>query len=102
MFDKQTSHDTTKVGLKLFCDVKVFLGLTYIIPMLEFVQALCKFAQNKDIFICKFVVVVKECEVQLYQTYCDQHTIYGQKEFGLFLDTLEHSNDVLHHDFLLD
>jgi hypothetical protein len=37
MFDEQASHDTSKAGLKLLCDVKVFLGLTYIIPLLEFV-----------------------------------------------------------------
>jgi hypothetical protein len=37
MFDEQASHDTTNVGLELLCDVEMFLGLTCIIPMLEFV-----------------------------------------------------------------
>jgi len=37
MFDEQASHDATKVGLELLCDVEMFLGLTCIIPMLEFV-----------------------------------------------------------------
>jgi len=37
MFDEQASHDTTKVGLELLCDVEVFLWLTCIIPMLELV-----------------------------------------------------------------
>jgi predicted glycosyltransferase involved in capsule biosynthesis len=46
MFDEQASHDTTKTSLELFCDVEVFLGLTCIIPMLEFIQGLSKFAQN--------------------------------------------------------
>ncbi len=102
MFDEQASHDTTNVGLELLCDVEMFLGLTCIIPMLEFVQGLSKFAQNQNIFICNFFVVIKECEVQPYQTYCDQYTMYGQKEFRQFLDTMEHSNDVLHHVCLLD
>ncbi len=72
MFDEQTSHDIATTSLELLCDVEMFLGLTCIIPMLEFVQGLSKFAQNRDIFICDFVVVVKECEAQLYQMYCDR------------------------------
>jgi predicted glycosyltransferase involved in capsule biosynthesis len=82
IFNEQTSHDITKSSLELFCDVEVFLGLTCIIPMLELVQSLSKFAQNQDIFICDFVTIVKKCEAQLYQMYYYQQTIYGQKEFG--------------------
>jgi predicted glycosyltransferase involved in capsule biosynthesis len=70
MFDEQTSHDTTKTSLELFCDVEVFLGLTCIIPMLELVWCLSKFVQNRDILICNFVVVVKKYDAQLYQTMC--------------------------------
>ncbi len=44
MFHEQASHDTIKVGLELLCDVELFLGLTYIIPMLGLVQGLFKFA----------------------------------------------------------
>jgi hypothetical protein len=80
-WDEQASHETIKVGLELFCDVEMFLGPTCIIPMLEFVQGLSRFVQNQHIFICNFVVVINECEVQLYQTYCDQYTMYGQNEF---------------------
>jgi hypothetical protein len=68
----------------------------------KLVQGLSKFAQNWDIFICNFVVIVKECEAQLYQIYCEKQTMYGQKEFGQFLDKMEHSNDVLHHVWVLD
>jgi len=70
MFDEQTSHDTTKTGLELFCDVEVFLGINMYYS--HVVWCLSKFAQNWDIFICNFVVVVKKCEAQLYQMYCDQ------------------------------
>lgn len=34
--------------------------------------------------------------------YYDQYTMYGQKEFGQFLDTLKHSNDVLYHIWLIE
>jgi hypothetical protein len=32
MFDEQASHDTIKVGLELFCDVEMFLGLNILSP----------------------------------------------------------------------
>jgi hypothetical protein len=44
MFDEQTFHDTTKTCLELFCDVEGLLELRCIIPMLELVQGLSKFA----------------------------------------------------------
>jgi hypothetical protein len=46
MFDEHITHDTIKFFLELLCDVEVFLGLSYIIPMLEIVQGLSKFVQN--------------------------------------------------------
>jgi hypothetical protein len=46
MFDEQASYDIVKAGLELFCDVEVFLGLTCIIPIMELVQGLLKFAHN--------------------------------------------------------
>ncbi len=99
MFDEQTSHDTTKIGLELLCDVEVLLGLTCIIPMLKLVQRSSKFAQNREVLICNFVDVVKKYEVQLYHMHYDYQTMYGQKEFGQFL---EHSIDVLRHVWLLN
>jgi len=44
MFDEQAFHDTSKAGLELLFDVEVFLGPTCIIPMLDLVQGLSKFA----------------------------------------------------------
>jgi len=44
MFDEQTFHDTSNAGLELLHDVEMFLGPTCIIPMLDLVQGLSKFA----------------------------------------------------------
>jgi len=32
MFDEQASNDTIKIGLELFCDVEMFLGLNILFP----------------------------------------------------------------------
>jgi hypothetical protein len=46
-----------------YCDINIFLNLTYIILFLEIVQHLSKFVQNQDIFICDFVVAMKKHDV---------------------------------------
>jgi hypothetical protein len=71
MFKDQVTNIATKANLDLLCDVETFLGLTYIIPLLEFVQSLSKFGQTHDVFICDFVCIVKVCEDDLYEMYCD-------------------------------
>jgi hypothetical protein len=56
----------TQANIELLCDVDVFLGLTYIIPMLKIVHSLSKIVQSWDIFICDFVPTMKECGGKLY------------------------------------
>jgi hypothetical protein len=49
---------TTKTKfLEYFCDIEVVLGLICIMPMLEVVHALIKFAHAHD--MCDFVTIVK-------------------------------------------
>jgi hypothetical protein len=59
------------INYELLCDVERMMGLTYVLPMLEIVQNLSKLAQNKNSFICDFVVVVKMIQVDLYNLYVD-------------------------------
>jgi len=49
---------TTKTKfLEYFCDIEVVMGLICIMPMLEVVHALIKFAHARD--MCDFVTIVK-------------------------------------------
>jgi hypothetical protein len=43
MFENQVTNIVAKANLDLLCDVETFLGLVYIIPLLECVQSLSKF-----------------------------------------------------------
>jgi hypothetical protein len=52
-------NEYAKANLELFCNIKTFLGLAYIIPMLKCVQNLSKVVETFDVFICDFVVVTK-------------------------------------------
>ncbi len=43
MFEKQVTNVNDKSKLEILCDIETFIGLTYILPMLEHVQFLFKF-----------------------------------------------------------
>jgi hypothetical protein len=46
MVEDNVSVDITKTNCELMCDPKTLLGLSCIIPLLELVQGLSKFAQS--------------------------------------------------------
>jgi len=95
MFKDQVTNIATKANLDLLCDVETFLSLTYIIPSLEFVQSLSKFGQTHDVFICDFVRIMKVCEDDIYEMYCDLVIKYSSKDFNTFLSIVDHCNEAL-------
>lgn len=59
MFEEQATNINDKSKLEILCDIETFIGLTYILPMLEHVQFLFKFVQACYIFIWNFIKVVE-------------------------------------------
>jgi len=62
---------------ELLCDIETIMGLTYLLHMLEALQGLSKYAQNKKTFICDFVGSVKLCQVDLHNMYCNEKKKYN-------------------------
>jgi hypothetical protein len=58
------------------CDVKVVMGFMCIMPMLEVVHDLIKFAQKSDTFVCDFVGVMKMCCAHSHTLYYDPKKKY--------------------------
>jgi hypothetical protein len=52
----------TKVNFELFCDVKLLISPFCMLPMLETIHGVIKFAQKGDIFVCDYVVAIKICQ----------------------------------------
>jgi hypothetical protein len=50
---------------ELLCDVETMMGLTCVLPMLEVIQNLNKFAQNRYYFIFDFMAIVKLIQIDL-------------------------------------
>jgi hypothetical protein len=80
------SHDNVSVAqvrfnLYLLCDLHILLGSSCLLPLLEAVNALIKFAQGRDIFICDFVATIKICQVDLYMMYSYSSNNYQREHF---------------------
>jgi hypothetical protein len=65
-------------------NIHILLGLAYIFPLLEFVQALIKFAQSRNVFMCDLVVAIKVCRGDVYSMYCDQTSKFTANSFWAF------------------
>jgi hypothetical protein len=57
--------DIAKANYELLCDLETLLGLTCVLPLLEAMQALSKFAQTQTTFICDFIFQIKVCQSNL-------------------------------------
>jgi hypothetical protein len=55
------SRKSTKHNCDLLCDVGILLALPCVLPQLECVNDLMKFAQTRDVFISDYVATVKIC-----------------------------------------
>jgi len=65
-------------------DIHIWLGLVCILPLLEFVHALIKFAQSRNVFMCDLVVIIKVCQGNIYNMYCDQTSKFIVNSFWAF------------------
>jgi hypothetical protein len=60
------------------------MGLACVLPLVETMQFLLKFAKKSDTFICKFIVTMKVNQGQLYTLYCDTTFSFQGDEFMSF------------------
>ncbi len=58
---RQCFNCSSKVQSNLLCDLHMLLHLSSLLPLLEAMHALIKFAQRRDILICDFVAATKIC-----------------------------------------
>jgi hypothetical protein len=72
-----------KKNLSLLLDVATLLALPCILPLLEAVESLIKFAQAGNVFVSDFITAVKICQVELYMMYCDTSSSFQPLHFSL-------------------
>ncbi len=84
------------------CDIHIFLGLACILPLLESMHALIKFAQSKDVFVCYLVVPIKDCQGDVYNIYCDLISKFTIDSFWVFKSLLELKHENMHMRWIVD
>jgi len=83
-------------------DIHIFLGLVCILPLLESVHALIKFAQSKNVFVCDLVVAIKDCQGDVYNMYCDPTSKFITNSFWAFKSLLELKHENIHMHRIVD
>jgi len=84
------------------CDIHILLGLACILPLLESVHALIKFAQSKDVFVCDLVVPIKDCQGDVYNMYYDSTSKFTTDSFSTFKSLLELKHENIHMRWIVD
>jgi L-rhamnose mutarotase len=79
----------------------MLLGLSCLLPLLEAMHALIKFAQRKDIFICDFVATVKFCQENLYMMYSNPSNNYQREHFQVFSNVVENNFATIMQDWVI-
>jgi hypothetical protein len=70
-------------------DVEVLLAFHCLVPMLEIVNRVIKWAQDRDIYIVDFISGVKDCTSLLYRYFVDPSTRYQVDIFKSYIQLQE-------------
>jgi hypothetical protein len=63
MVKDSDTMEVAKANLVNLCDVGTILGLPFVLPMLASINALMKFVQVSDVFVCDYIVTIKICHL---------------------------------------
>ncbi len=78
------------------CDIHILLRFASTLPLLEFMHALIKVAQSRDVFVCDLVVPIKDCQGDVYNMYCDLTSKFTIDSFRAFKSLLEMKHENIH------
>jgi hypothetical protein len=83
MLKDNVSVVQARFNLDLLCDLHM-LGLFCLLPLLEAINVLIKFAQRKDIFNRDFVATIKIYQENIYMIYSNPSNNYMHEHFQMF------------------
>jgi hypothetical protein len=77
----------------LFTNLELSLGLSYFLPMLKVEHMLIKFLQCQNVFIIKFVDVVKFIKAKLFKLYINPFFCFEDLAFDAFNSLINYFNE---------
>jgi len=78
MHDDAFKNSIANENLNFLRDLELILGLHAILPLLDYVRTLIKFAQSHNMFICDVIDVVKIYQLKFYN---DPYNIFDDPTF---------------------
>jgi hypothetical protein len=72
------------------------LGMTCLLPLLECINSLVKFAQSRNVFICDFFGALTTCQAQLFEMYLDEGKAFTTHHFVDFKQMAECRHEQIH------
>jgi len=82
-------------NFELLCDPYLILNLPCVMPILDVVHSLIKYAQCWDVFIMDFLDAINLVGVKLFHLYIDPFSSFDNPLFDDFTKLLQQSSDVL-------
>ena len=92
--DAPTVH-VAKKNFECLTDVQSILGLLCLLPLVEQLNQLIKFAQGRNIFVCDFVAALRVCQAQLFTNYQDPRSSYLSDAFFDFNSLVDFTHDAI-------
>jgi hypothetical protein len=80
----------------------MLLGLNVVMPLLEVIHFLIKFAQLRDVFVCDFIAVVKIYEGDVYHMYCDIHSFFQGDVIMNFQSLIDCAHASINRRWIID
>jgi hypothetical protein len=99
---QQAARDSARRCFDMLCDVGTLLSLPYLLPLLESVNSLMKFAQSRHVFVSDYVAAVKICQGELYRLYDDSDTAFQRPDFQMFRDILDNKTYAISQEWTED
>jgi len=63
MVEDAFKHKDAQSTWESMCNVQVVLELSCLLPLLVVVHSLIKFVQGRDVYVCDYVVAIKQCQL---------------------------------------
>jgi hypothetical protein len=75
---------STQSNFFLSINVEILFGLNVMMPMLEAIHSLIKFAQLKDVFVYNFITIIKVGEGDVYCIFYDMQSSFEGNVLNYF------------------
>jgi hypothetical protein len=84
MMEDQDDMESAKTSFQHLNDVQIVVSLSCLISMLKCLHSLMQLGQNRDIFICDYLTVLKRCQAEITSYYIDEKSKFQHDAFWDF------------------